>query len=115
MGLATALRRRPPTKRFLASHLRWRATLTPEPCPSRRPRSPLARPDGAVVERLLKVLREARPATAQQFFALVNQHMRWELNDLARRLDERPTLVELDEKRTAAPSSSGSMLKPNGR
>jgi RNA polymerase sigma-70 factor (ECF subfamily) len=43
---------------------------------------------GAVVERLLKALREARPATVRQFFALASQHMRWELNDLARRLDE---------------------------
>ena len=43
---------------------------------------------GAVVERLLKALREARPQTVRQFFALANQHMRWELNDLARRLDE---------------------------
>jgi hypothetical protein len=34
---------------------------------------------GAVVERLLKALREARPATVRQFFALVGQHMRWEL------------------------------------
>jgi RNA polymerase sigma-70 factor (ECF subfamily) len=40
----------------------------------------------AVVERLLKALREVRPATVRQFFALANQHMRWELNDLARRL-----------------------------
>ena len=43
---------------------------------------------GAVAERLLKALREARPRTVRQFFALANQHMRWELNDLARRLDE---------------------------
>jgi RNA polymerase sigma-70 factor (ECF subfamily) len=42
---------------------------------------------GAVVERLLKALRAARPRTVRQFFALANQHMRWELNDLARRLD----------------------------
>src|SRR5262245_20059457 len=42
----------------------------------------------AVVERLLKALRQARPATARQFFALACQHMRWELNDMARRLDE---------------------------
>src|SRR5436309_12626552 len=45
---------------------------------------------GAVVERLLKAMREARPRTVRQFFALANQHMRWELNDLARRLDEVP-------------------------
>ena len=42
---------------------------------------------GAVAERLLKALREARPRTVRQLFALANQHMRWELNDLARRLD----------------------------
>ena len=32
----------------------------------------------AVVERLLKALREARPQTVRQFFALAGQHMRWE-------------------------------------
>src|SRR5712672_1224479 len=41
---------------------------------------------GAVVERLLKALREVRPGTVRQFFALAGQHMRWELNDMARRL-----------------------------
>jgi hypothetical protein len=45
---------------------------------------------GAVVERLLKALRDVRPGTVRQFFALACQHMRWELNDLARRLDSRP-------------------------
>src|SRR5262249_15679683 len=40
----------------------------------------------AVVERLLKALREVRPTNVRQFFALANQHIRWELNDLARRL-----------------------------
>jgi RNA polymerase sigma-70 factor (ECF subfamily) len=45
----------------------------------------------AVVERLLKSLHEVRPQTVRQFFALVNQHVRWELNDLARRLDQQPT------------------------
>ena len=42
----------------------------------------------ALVERLLKAMRKIHPTTVRQFFALVNQHMRWELNDLARRLDE---------------------------
>src|SRR5213082_1610157 len=69
----------------------------------------------AVVERLLKALREARPATVRQFFALASQHMRWELNDLARRLDEQPRAVELREALVPAPSSSGSGLTPNGR
>ena len=31
----------------------------------------------AVTERLLKAMREARPQTVRQFFALANQHMRW--------------------------------------
>jgi hypothetical protein len=32
----------------------------------------------SVVERLLKAMREVRPPTVRQFFALANQHMRWE-------------------------------------
>ena len=70
---------------------------------------------GAVVERLLKALREARPATVRQFFALASQHMRWELNDLARRLDERPAAVELHEWLALAPASTDSGLSPAGR
>jgi RNA polymerase sigma-70 factor (ECF subfamily) len=69
---------------------------------------------GAVVQRLLKAMRSVRPQTVRQFFALVNQHMRWELNDLARRLDEQPTFVELDCGKVPAPPSSGA-LTPNGR
>jgi RNA polymerase sigma-70 factor (ECF subfamily) len=64
----------------------------------------------AVTERLLKAMREARPQTVREFFALANQHMRWELNDLARRLDEQPAAVELNEELVPAPSSSGSGL-----
>ena len=45
---------------------------------------------GAVVAGLLTALRTTRPPTVRRFFALANQHMRWQLNDLARRLDERP-------------------------
>jgi RNA polymerase sigma-70 factor (ECF subfamily) len=70
---------------------------------------------GAVAERLLKALREARPRTVRQFFALANQHMRWELNDLARRLDEQPSAVELREGLVPAPATSGSGLSPDGR
>jgi RNA polymerase sigma-70 factor (ECF subfamily) len=51
----------------------------------------------AVVERLLKALRKVRPPTVRQFFALATQHMRWELNDLARHLDARPVTVGLSE------------------
>jgi RNA polymerase sigma factor (sigma-70 family) len=70
---------------------------------------------GAVVERLLKAMREVRPQTVRQFFALVNQHMRWELNDLARRLDEQPKTVGLDEALLPAPPSSHSELSPGAR
>src|SRR5262245_60935952 len=52
---------------------------------------------GAVSERLLKALREARPKDVRQFYALANQHLRWELMDLARRLDERAPAVPLDD------------------
>ena len=69
----------------------------------------------AVAERLLKAMRQIRPQTVRQFFALANQHMRWELNDLARRLDEQPTVVELREGLVPAPASTGSGLSPNGR
>jgi RNA polymerase sigma factor (sigma-70 family) len=70
---------------------------------------------GAVVERLLKAMREVRPGTVRQFFALANQHIRWELNDLARRLDERPGAVELREGLVPAAPSSASVLSPDGR
>ena len=70
---------------------------------------------GAVVERLLKALREVRPGTVRQFFALASRHMRWELNDMARRLDEQPAAVELREGLVPAPASSGSGLTPDGR
>ena len=69
----------------------------------------------AVVERLLKALREARPATVRQFFALAGQHTRWELNDLARRLDGQPRAMELAEWLVPAPPSSASGLTPDGR
>jgi RNA polymerase sigma factor (sigma-70 family) len=69
---------------------------------------------GAVVERLLKALREARPRTVRQFFALAGRHMRWELNDMARRLDEQPAAVELHDGQVPAPAGSDSGLTPDG-
>jgi RNA polymerase sigma-70 factor (ECF subfamily) len=69
---------------------------------------------GAIAERLLKALREARPRTVRQLFALANQHMRWELNDLARRLDEQPAAAELCEGLVPSPASSVSGLTPDG-
>ena len=70
---------------------------------------------GAVVERLLKALREIRPGTVRQFFALASQHMRWELNEMARRLDEQPAAVELRDGLVPAPASSDSGLTPGSR
>jgi RNA polymerase sigma-70 factor (ECF subfamily) len=70
---------------------------------------------GAVVERLIKALREARPRTVREFLALAGQHTRWELNDVARRLDNQPAVVELREGLLPAPASSDSGLSPDGR
>jgi RNA polymerase sigma factor (sigma-70 family) len=70
---------------------------------------------GEVVEGLLKAMNTVRPQTVRQFFALVNQHMRWQLNDLARRLDKQPAFVELREEFLVAPASSGSGITPDGR
>jgi RNA polymerase sigma-70 factor (ECF subfamily) len=69
----------------------------------------------AIVERLLKALREARPTTVRAFFALANQHIRWELNDLTRRLDAQATLPNIHEDGIAAPPSSGSDLGTEAR
>jgi RNA polymerase sigma-70 factor (ECF subfamily) len=70
---------------------------------------------GGVVEGLLKAMESVRPQTVRQFFALVNQHMRWQLNDLARRLDARPSFVELHEESLVAPANSDSGITPDGR
>ena len=70
---------------------------------------------GGVVEGLLKAMHSVRPQTVRQFFALANQHMRWQLNDLARRLDERPAAAELCEGLVPAPDRSVSGLTPDGR
>jgi RNA polymerase sigma factor (sigma-70 family) len=60
--------------------------------------------------------RSVPPQTVRQFFALATQHMRWQLNDLARRLDEQPAVAALAESGIAAPpSSSGSGLTADGR
>ncbi len=69
---------------------------------------------GAVVERLIKALREARPRTVREFFALAGQHMRWELNDVARRLDKQPAALELREGEHPTPASSDGGLSPAG-
>jgi RNA polymerase sigma factor (sigma-70 family) len=71
---------------------------------------------GSVVERLLKAMRQARPGTVRQFFALANQHMRWELNDLARRLDDETAAAVVHESSIVAPPDSNeSQLSENAR
>jgi RNA polymerase sigma-70 factor (ECF subfamily) len=71
---------------------------------------------GGVVAGLLTALRTTRPRTVRQFFGLACQHMRWQLNDLARRLDERPAAAALPEAGIAAPpESAASSLTPGGR
>jgi RNA polymerase sigma factor (sigma-70 family) len=71
---------------------------------------------GGVVAGLLTALQKTRPPTVRRFFALANQHMRWQLNDLARRLDEQPVAAELAEAGLAAPPQSTALgLSPDGR
>ncbi|MBA2117852.1 sigma-70 family RNA polymerase sigma factor [Bremerella alba] len=59
-----------------------------------------------VVAGLLTSLQKTRPPTVRRFFALASQHMRWQLNDLARRLDERPAMFDLVDVDVAAPPTS---------
>jgi RNA polymerase sigma-70 factor (ECF subfamily) len=71
---------------------------------------------GDVVAGLLTALRKTRPSTVRHFFALANQHMRWQLNDLAGRLDKRPAAAALAESGVAAsPASMDSGLSPDAR
>src|SRR3954466_7812473 len=65
----------------------------------------------SVVERLLKALKGVRPPAVRQFFALANQHMRWELNDLARRLDDRVPALPLRESLAPAPAEPSSVVQ----
>ena len=51
----------------------------------------------------------------REFFGLANQHMRWELNDLARRLDETARRVELARGWCRRRPSSDSVLTPDAR
>ena len=70
----------------------------------------------AVVERMIKAMKSIRPQNVRQFFALANKHMRWELNDLARRLDKQVQAQQVRESLAAAPSdSSESQISPNTR
>ena len=69
-----------------------------------------------VVAGLITALRKVRPQSVRQFFALANQHMRWQLNDLARLLDERPRLGSVSESGVMArPDSNDSVLSQDAR
>lgn len=72
---------------------------------------------GAVVERMIKAMRHVRPHNVRQFFALASRHMRWELNDLARRLDSHEVPLALRDSFPAAapPESENSQLTLNAR
>lgn len=69
----------------------------------------------AVVERLMRALREARPGSVRQFFAIANQHIRWELNDLARRLDQSPPVQSLPDDVAVSADPSSSQLSPDAQ
>ena len=70
---------------------------------------------GGMVAALLTTLRATRP-TVWQFFGFACQHMRWQLNDLAHRLDEWPAAAALPESDGAVPpESTGSGLTQDGR
>jgi RNA polymerase sigma-70 factor (ECF subfamily) len=69
-----------------------------------------------VVAGLLTALQKVRPQTVREFFALANQHMRWQLNDLARLLDNQPRAGPLAESGVVAlPASSDSVLSQDAR
>jgi RNA polymerase sigma-70 factor (ECF subfamily) len=71
---------------------------------------------GGVVAGLLTALQKTRPSTVRRFFALANQHVRWQLNDLARRLDQQHAAAALPDTGVAAPpASTASGLSPDGR
>jgi RNA polymerase sigma-70 factor (ECF subfamily) len=68
---------------------------------------------GAVTERLLRALREARPQNVRRFFALANQHMRSELDDLSRRFDAQSAASEHCEGNAVSQVNSLSGLTPD--
>jgi len=71
---------------------------------------------GGVVERMMKALRKVHPKTVREFFALANKHMRWELNEFARKLDREAHAVELRESRVESPAGiaqDSSRTSPN--
>ena len=70
---------------------------------------------GGVVAGLIAAMRKVRPRTVREFFGLAAQHMRWQLNDLARLLDQQSAVLELNDGGVPSPPSGGSTLTPNAR
>jgi RNA polymerase sigma-70 factor (ECF subfamily) len=69
-----------------------------------------------VVERMMKAMRKVKPRTVREFFALANQHMRWELNEIARQFDAETRAMELRESAIGStPESSMSQISPGTR
>jgi DNA-directed RNA polymerase specialized sigma24 family protein len=68
-----------------------------------------------VVKRLLQARRQARPATARQLVALAGPPGRWQLHDLARRLEEQPEAPELRDESVPASASGDTGLTPDSR
>jgi RNA polymerase sigma-70 factor (ECF subfamily) len=69
----------------------------------------------AIAEWLLKAPCKARSRTVRKLLVLANRHKRWELDDLARRLDEQPDAKNLREGLVLSPPSSASGLSADGR
>src|SRR5262249_8477240 len=95
------------------------AAVSPPATVSATPRSPRSGRRGAVVGRLPKPRRAARPATARQFFALSCHHMGWEVNDRAQRLakqrqDEREAF-DLVRIQGTSPSEAADVLEVSVR
>jgi tetratricopeptide (TPR) repeat protein/tRNA A-37 threonylcarbamoyl transferase component Bud32 len=65
---------------------------------------------GAVAERMLR----AQPRAVRRLSTPANRHMRWELDDPARRLDNQQAAAELREGLVPAPAGSASGLSPDG-
>jgi RNA polymerase sigma-70 factor (ECF subfamily) len=70
---------------------------------------------GAVVERLIKALKNVRPGNVRQFFQIANQHVRWELNEVARHFDQQIQAVEMGGQEPAAPQPSSTQLGPTAQ
>jgi RNA polymerase sigma factor (sigma-70 family) len=69
---------------------------------------------GGVIEGLLKALPSIRPQNVRHFFSIASQHMRWQLNDLARRLDAQPRVMELRHDVEVPRQESDSMIDRDG-